>query len=119
MSNVHLNQEKKKWETTSRRKEKKGQHLGGRKKKKSEKSNVRTKPMCKCIRTFLSIKHPHFFPSIFSPFWREKFLVGPERKHLDLTIYFPLFSLHPTKHTPKKFSFPFSLQSFPSILFYF
>ena len=25
---------------------------------------------------------------------------------------------HPTKYTPKKFSFPFSLQSFPSILFH-
>ena len=30
------------------------------------------------------------FPlSVFSPFWRENFLVGLERKYLGLTIYFP------------------------------
>ena len=57
--------------------------------------------------------HPHL---VFSPFWRENILMGPGRKHLDPTIYFPSSLL--TKHTSKKFSFLFSLQSFPSTLFY-
>ena len=34
-------------------------------------------------------KLPHFIPSVFFPFWRENFLMGPGRKHLGLTIYFP------------------------------
>ena len=30
------------------------------------------------------------FPlSVFSPFWRENFLMGLEKKYLGLTIYFP------------------------------
>ena len=57
--------------------------------------------------------HPHL---VFSPFWRENILMGPGRKHLDPTIYFPSSLL--TKHTSKKFSFLFSLQSFPSTLFH-
>ena len=53
--------------------------------------------MCKCTRTFLSIMQPHFFPSVFSPFWRENLLVSLRRKHLNLTIYFPssLVSIQP------------------------
>ena len=58
--------EKEKKEVTSKRKERK-------EKKKVKKSNVRTKPMCKCTRSFLCIKQPHFLPSIFSPFWEETF----------------------------------------------
>ena len=38
------------------------------------------------------------------------------RKHLGSTIYF--LSPHPTKHTPKKFSFLFSHQNFLSTLFH-
>ena len=52
--------------------------------------------------------HPH---SIFSPFWwaqRENTSIPP-------FIFLPF---HPTKHTLKKFSFPFSLWSFPSTLFH-
>ena len=45
--------------------------------------------MRKCTKIFLSIKQPHFFPSVFSPFLGENFLVGLERKHLSSTIYFP------------------------------
>ena len=30
--------------------------------------------------------HPY---SVFSPFWRKNFLVGPGRKHLGPTVYFP------------------------------
>ena len=88
MSNIHLNQKKK------RKKKKRGGNVKRatfrrKGKKKSEKSNVWTKPMCKCTRTFLSIMQPHFHLSVFSPFWRENFLVGLRRKHLDTTIYFP------------------------------
>ena len=65
---------------------------------------------------FLSIKQPYFLPAVFSPFWKENFLVGLGRKHLGLTIYFP--SSSPNQTYSKKFSFPFSLQGFPSILFH-
>ena len=47
--------------------------------------------MFKCTQTFSSIKHIHFFPSIFSSFWRENFLIDLERKHQNPTIYFPFF----------------------------
>ena len=57
--------------------------------------------------------HPH---SIFSQFWKENILMDLGRKHSDLTIYF--LSSYPTKRTLKKISFLFSLQSFPSTLFY-
>ena len=49
-----------------------------------KKSNVQTK----CTKAFLSIKQPHFLSLVFSPFWGENFLVGPERKYLGFTIYF-------------------------------
>ena len=70
--------------------------------------------MCKC--KFSSIKRPHFLPSVFSPFWGENILVGPRRKNPDPTIYFP--SSPPNQIHSKKFSFSFSLQSFPSTLFH-
>ena len=61
-----------------------------RKKKKKEAAHESTKKeeeeetkkeldellLCKCTWAFLSIKQPHFFPSIFSSFWGENFLVG-------------------------------------------
>ena len=65
---------------------------------------------------FLFIKQPHFLYSVFSPFLGENFLVGPRRKHPGPTIYFPSFP--PNQTHSKKFSFLFSLQSFPSILFH-
>ena len=55
--------------------------------------------------------------SVFSPFWREHF-GGPGDKTPRLHQFPPPPPLPPTKHPPKKFSFPFSLQSFPSTLFY-
>ena len=70
--------------------------------------------MCKC--KFLSIKWPHFLPSVFSPFRGENILVGPRRKNSDPTIYFP--SSPPNQIHSKKFSFPFSLRNFPSTLFH-
>ena len=50
--------------------------------------------ICKCTWAFLSTKQPHFLPSIFSPFWKEIFLVGLGRKHSDPTIYFPSHQTH-------------------------
>ena len=38
---------------------------------------------------FLSIKQSHFFPSIFSLFWKENVLIDSERKHSNPIIYFP------------------------------
>ena len=53
-------------------------------------------------------------------FWKENgnenFLVDLGKKHLSLTIYIPSSQSNQTKS--KKFSFPFSFQSFPSTLFY-
>ena len=43
-------------------------------------------------------------------------MVGLERKYLGSIIYFP--SSPPNQTHSKKFSFPFSLQSFPSTLFH-
>ena len=60
--------------------------------------------MCKCTRTFLSIKLSHFLPSVFSPFWGKNFLVGLKRKHLDSTIYFP--SSPPNQTHSKKIFLP-------------
>ena len=42
-----------------------------------------------CTWAFLSIKKKNYPHSVFSLFWRENILVGPERKHLDTIIYFP------------------------------
>ena len=59
MSNLQaypVNQKKRKEKATSRKKEK------------VKKSNVWTKPMCKCTRAFLSIKQLYFLSSVFSPF---------------------------------------------------
>ena len=49
--------------------------------KKMNKSNV-DKAMCNCTLAFLSKNDVQIFPSIFSPFWGENFLVGSERKYL-------------------------------------
>ena len=65
-----------------------------------KKSNM-DKPMCNYTWAFLSKNDVQFFPSVFSPFWRENFFMGPGRKHLDPTIYF--LPPHPTKHTSKSF----------------
>ena len=65
------------------------------------------------------------FHSVFFIFWRENILLGPGRKHLDLTYQF--FSLLSPDQTPtkkvfilifsSKFSFLFSFQSFRFIKF--
>ena len=67
-----------------------------KKKKKNELS------MCKCTLAILSIKQPDFLPLVFSPFWRENFLVGSGRKRLNPIIYFP-FSLSNQTHSKKVF----------------
>ena len=64
----------------------------------------------------MSKNEAQFFSSFFSPFWGKNFLVGPGRKYLGPTIYFPSFPLNQT-HS-KDIFFSFSLQSFPSTLFY-
>ena len=55
--------------------------MSKRKKKGGEEEQCTYKPMCKCTRAFLSIKQPHFLPSIFFPFWGELF-GGPGKKTL-------------------------------------
>ena len=57
-----------------------------------------------------------FLALVFSPFWGENFLVGLGRKHIGFTLYF--LSSPPNQTHSKKFSFPFSLQIFPSTLFH-
>ena len=57
-----------------------------------------------------------FFLSVFSLFWKENFLMGPKKKHLGFTIYFPSFPPNQT-HSKKIFILIF-LQNFPSTLFY-
>ena len=47
------------------------------------------KPMCNCTWAFFSKNDAQFFPSFFSLFWRENFLVGLGRKYLSPNIYFP------------------------------
>ena len=47
---------------------------------------------------FLSIKQSHFFPSIFSSFWKENVLIDSERKHSNPIIYFP-YSLQNQTHS--------------------
>ena len=54
----------------------------------------------------------NFSYSVFFLFWRENILLGPSVFSLDPTNFF--LSPPPTKHLPKKFSFPFSFQNFPS-----
>ena len=85
----------------------------GKEKKEKEKGNEL--PMCKCTWAFSSIKQP-IFSLQFSPHFREKTFWWARRENT-LGPPFIFLSLHPTKHTPKKFFFPFSLQNFLSTLF--
>ena len=94
------------------KKKKKEEKVASRRKEKEKQSNME-KP---CTWAFLSKNDVQFFPSIFSPFWRENVLVGQGEKHLDPTIYFPFSP--PNQTHSKKFYFPFSLQSFLSTLFH-
>ena len=89
------------WKSKEKRKRKRKK--GNNEERKKERGNVLRKAqkrkkeeldklhMCKCTWTFLSIKQSYFLTSIFSPFWRENFLVGLGRKHLGPIIYFPSF----------------------------
>ena len=100
-----------------KRKEKEATSKGKKreKKKKMKKINV-DKLMCNYTGAFLSKNDVQIFTSTFSPSWGEIFLIDLGRKHLGATIYFP--SSPPNQTHSKKFSFPFSLQNFPSILFH-
>ena len=99
-----------------KRKEKEAMSKGKkREKKKMKKINV-DKLMCNYTGAFLSKNDVQIFTSTFSPSWGEIFLIDLGRKHLGATIYFP--SSPPNQTHSKKFSFPFSLQNFPSILFH-
>ena len=92
-----------------KKKKKKEEETMCRRKKEKRKSNV-DKPMCNCTWAFLSKNDVQFFSSIFSPFQRENFLMGPERKYLSPTIYFPSFP--PNQTHSEKFFFLFSLQCY-------
>ena len=84
--------QKRKKEKEKRAMSKKGKKkLAEHQKKKKEPDEL---SICKCTWAFLSTKQPHFLPSIFSPFWKEIFLVGLGRKHSDPTIYFPSHQTH-------------------------
>ena len=122
------NQKKKKWIEKNknkkkrqrcpkkRKKEKKWQHYYlGEKEKKKNKGNLK-KPMCTCTWVFLSIKKK-FIPTQFSLHFGEKtfWWVWGENTWIPPFIFIPSY---PAKHTPKRFFFPFSLQSFPSTLFH-
>ena len=115
------NQKKKNWIEKEKRKKEKRQRCLEKKQKK--KGNV---TYCPGRRKKIIIKacaHGHFCQSrknssplnFFFTFGRKHF-GRLRRKHLGSTIYF--LSPHPTKHTPKKFSFLFSHQNFLSTLFH-
>ena len=93
--------------------EKKKQRLGKEKKKKENKEKEkRTGNVHKKVHTHTHKKEsdePHFLLSVFSPFWRENFLLNPGRKHVDPTIYFPFFPPNQT-HSKKVFILIFSLK---------
>ena len=55
-------------------------------------------------RVFLEAHFMSFPFPVFSPFWRENFLMGPRRKYLDSTIYFPFSPPNQTHY--KKVSLP-------------
>ena len=78
-----------------------------------EKKGNLKKPMCMCTWAFLTIKK-NYLHSVFSLLWEENILVGLRRR-VSQFIFHPFY---PTKHTLKKFSFSFSLQSFPPTLFH-
>ena len=94
-------------------KEKKKRKHPKERKRKKEKKNEEDQ----CGQAHPQYQDVQFFISVFSPFWEENFLVGPRRKHLCPTIYFP--SSPPNQTQSKKFSFLFSFESFSSILFHF
>ena len=73
------------------------------------------KLMCNYTWTFLSKNDVQLLPSVLSLFWRKKFFMGPKRKHLNPTIYFPSSPSNQTQS--KKFTFLFSLQKFSSTIF--
>ena len=86
---------------------------------KQSKAKKKKKTNCLCATT-----HGHFCPlsSLFSSFnfsfhFEEKTFRWAWRENTWalLSIFLPP---HPTKHTPKKFFFPFSLKSFSSTLFH-
>ena len=95
-----------------KRKEKREGTSKGKKNKKGKKNEED-----QCGQAHPQYQDVQFFISVFSPFWEENVLVGPRRKHLGPTIYFP--SSPPNQTQSKKFSFLFSFESFSSILFHF
>ena len=78
--------------------------------------NLNKLAVCTYTWAFLSIKQSIFFLQ-FSLHFREKTFWWARRENIWtlLSIFLPPY---PTKYTPKKFSFPFSLKSFASTLFH-
>ena len=88
--------EKIKWQNKKKKKRKKEKkrkptHVSNRKKKSKEKKKKRLYTWRWIPKVFLEAHFMNFPLSVFSLFWRENFLVGPERKHLSPSIYFPSF----------------------------
>ena len=80
--------------------------------KKKKKGNGLDKPMCKYTWVFSSFTY-QISPTQFSFYFEEKIFCWIQGENTwTLPIFF--LSLPPTKHLPKKFSFPFSFQNFPS-----
>ena len=73
--------------------------------------NTYRSPCATCTWAFLSFTHKIFHYKVFSPFWRENFLVGPGRLHR----YFPLSPYQPNT-LQKVFPLHFFFFFFPPIL---
>ena len=73
-------------------------------------------PICKCTWAFSFIKQLIFFLQ-FSPYFGKKTFWWVRRENIQV-LSFIFLPPHLTKHNLEKFSFPFSLQSFPSTIFH-
>ena len=97
-------------EATYRKKEKKKKgNVPEEGEKKVKKSNIWTKPMCKCTRVcwvFLSIKQSHFLSSVFFSILGRKFFGRSEEKKLGPHNLFSFFSIQPNT-LKKSFHFHF------------
>ena len=87
-------------------KEKKGG--GGGNVPSTKKNGARDRHFCPLSNLIFSLQ--------FSLHFGEKTFGDPKRKHSSPTIYFP--SSPPNQTHSKKFSFPFSIQSFPFTIFH-
>ena len=101
--------------STKKKKKKANTSIKNQKKKKKKKANtLEAKSNVRGIFRNLFHEHPlPVFSLCFLPMLGRKLFGRPKEKTL-----FIFLLPHPTKHTLKKFSFLFSLQSFPFTLFH-